>query len=169
MLWRDYDLHMDKDLDLWVLPSYDTNVQLINRFAFFDEPVSEQFNWYLNNPNEGSNIADFFKVVEIGEETIAFFILNYYTDEKERFVVGINPIVVHPKKINKGYGQKVLREFMENVETIVKGKVDVIYAGIDRKNISSTKIFTKAGFKEVGNAPDDEDFIYYEFHFTESL
>lgn len=37
--WRDYDLSLDKEIDSWILPSYSKNAQLINRYAFFNEPL----------------------------------------------------------------------------------------------------------------------------------
>lgn len=166
MLWRDYNVHKDQELDLWISPSYDEKAQLINQFAFFHESVSEQHKWYVEHPNEMSNIADLFKVVEINGEIIALFILNYFTDDGGRFMVGINPMVIHPKKINQGYGQRILADFMKHVETIVNGKVEVISAGIDLRNQKSTVIFKKLGFQEVGRAPDDPEFVYYEYPYA---
>ncbi|MCJ7842301.1 GNAT family N-acetyltransferase [Lederbergia sp. NSJ-179] len=163
MKWRDYDIDLDKEIDSWILPSFSKNADLINTFAFFNEPVSKEYHWYKTHPLEMSNIADYFKVVEIDNEPIALFIFNYYKDDYGRLVLGINPMAIHPKKINKGYGTIVLADLIANTEEIMGQMVEIIYAGIDEKNIISTKVFKKFGFKEVGRT-DDKEFVYYELN-----
>lgn len=159
--WRDYDPNVDKEIDSWILANFSKNAHLINKYAFFNEPASEQYHWYKEHPKEGSNIADFFKVVEINNEVIAFLILNYFRDDSERLVLGVNPIAVEPNQINKGNGTLVLTDLITNSDTIIGHKVDVFYAGIDEKNNISTKVFKNLGFKESGRS-DDKEFVYYE-------
>ncbi|GIN74444.1 hypothetical protein J14TS2_49190 [Bacillus sp. J14TS2] len=161
MKWRDYDIKIDKKIDAWILPSFSDNANLINKYAFFHEPISQQYIWYKEHPSEGSNIANYFKVVEMENEILAFFILNYFKDDHERLVLGINPMAIHPQHINQGYGTLILSDLITNTETIIGQKVEIIYAGIDEKNAISTNLFLKFGFKEAGRSPDKK-FIYYE-------
>lgn len=160
--WRDYDVNVDKKIDAWILKSFSENAALVNEYAFFDEPISKEYKWYKDHPLEMSNIADYFKVVEIKGETIALFIFNYFSDDDKRLVLGINPMTIHPKRMNQGYGTRILSDLVANAEEIIGHKVDVITAGIDEDNIMSTKVFTKVGFEEVGRT-DDKKFVYYEW------
>ncbi|HLT64843.1 MAG TPA: GNAT family N-acetyltransferase [Flavobacterium sp.] len=160
--WRDYNIDKDKEIDGWILSSYSENADLINSYAFFNESVSEQYNWYMAHPFEMSNIADYFKVVEIDHKPIGLLILNYFKDDKDRLVLGINPIAINPKKINQGFGTSILSDLLINAKKIIGQKVDIFYAGIEEKNIISTKVFKKLGFQEVGRSPDDKEFVYYE-------
>lgn len=161
--WRDYDLSLDKEIDSWILPSYSKNAQLINRYAFFNEPASVQYEWYKTHPFEMSNIADYFKVVKLDHMIIALLILNYFKDDNGRLVLGINPIAVNPNLINQGYGTLILSDLIANTKVVTGCEVDVIYAGIDEKNSISTKLFSKFGFKEVGRS-EDKEFLYFELN-----
>ncbi|KRG11646.1 hypothetical protein ACA29_15950 [Lederbergia galactosidilytica] len=163
MKWRNYNINEDKEIDDWILSSYSENANLINSYAFFNEPVSKDYNWYKDHPFETSNIADYFKVVEIDHRPIGLLILNYFKDDQNRLVLGINPIAINPKFINQGFGTRVLSNLLMNVENIVGQKVDVFYAGIDETNRISMKVFKKLGFQEVGRSPNDNEFIYFEF------
>lgn len=162
MKWRDYDINLDRELDDWILESFSENVDLVNKYAFFNTPISKEYKWYQDHPLEMSNIADYFKIVEIEGVTVALFVFNYFRDDHERSVLGINPMTVHPKLINQGYGTHILSDLVANTEEIIGHKVDAITASIDEENIRSTKVFKKVGFKEVG-ITDDREFVYYEF------
>lgn len=158
MKWRDYDLERDRELDSWILPSYSENAALINEFAFYDESVSEQYIWYLKNPEKLSTTEYWFKVVEIDGKVMALLILKLLY-ENGKNVLSIDPIAVNPRFINQGYGTKIIKDLIENVETIIGRKVDTFHAAVEEKNILSKKVFAKLGFVEKKRSEDGE-FIY---------
>ena len=106
----------------------------------------------------------FDKVIVVEEDTltVGVIVVNYYIDEKDnKKVLGINPILVNPKLINKGYGKRIIKYLID-----IKGRIfdmlpDKMYAGIDVANIRCNYLFEKFGFKLVGQT-DDNDFLYYE-------
>ena len=111
------------------------------------------------------SIFDRVIVVEDDSLKVAVIVVNYFIDEKDnKKVLGINPILVNPKLINKGYGKRIIKYLID-----IKGKIfdmlpDKIYAGIDVNNIRCKHSFESLGFKLVGQA-DDNDFLYYELEF----
>ena len=114
-------------------------------------------------------VSIFDKVIVVEEDSlkVAVIVVNYYIDEKDnKKVLGINPILVNPKFINKGYGKRIIKYLID-----IKGKIfsmtpDKIYAGIDIDNIRCKHLFEKLGFKLVGQT-DDNDFLHYEFNIDE--
>ena len=100
-------------------------------------------------------------IVEEGSLKVARIVVNYFIDEKDnKQVLGINPILVNPKLINKGYGKRIVKYLID-----IKGKIfdmlpDKMYAGIDITNIRCKHLFEKL----VGQT-DDNDFLYYELEF----
>ena len=106
----------------------------------------------------------FDKVIVVEEDSlkVAIIVINYFEDEKDnKKVLGINPILVNPIYINKGYGKRIIKHLID-----IKGKIfnmlpDKMYAGIDIDNIRCKHLFESLGFKLVGKT-DDNDFLYYE-------
>ena len=100
-------------------------------------------------------------IVEEGSLKVARIVVNYFIDEKDnKQVLGINPILVNPKLINKGYGKRIIKYLID-----IKGRIfdmlpDKMYAGIDITNIRCKHLFEKL----VGQT-DDNDFLYYELEF----
>ena len=158
MEWRNYDIKLDKDLDLWISPKFSEFSELINKYAFFNETISSQYKWYQDHPKEIGNIETYFKVVEISNLKIGLVILNY-SYFQDKYVIGINPLAINPRYINKGYGTIILNDLIHRLNEIINKPVDQIDAGIDLSNIASIKLFTNLGVKQYG-ASDDNLFLY---------
>ena len=75
--------------------------------------------------------------------------------------MGINPILINPKYINKGYGRRIIQHLINRKGRIFEMLPDRIYAGIDVDNLRCKHLFESLGFKLVGKTEDD-DFLYYE-------
>lgn len=96
------------------------------------------------------SIFDRVIVVEEDSLKVAVIVVNYFLDEKDnKKVLGITPILVNPKLINKGYGKKIIKYLID-----IKGRIfdmlpDKMYAGIDVNNIRCKHLFEKLGFKLI--------------------
>lgn len=143
--WIDYHPNEHKTIDDWMLASYSQHHEKINRFAFFNEPISKTYEHFLKNPNDMANIKTVIKVIEDETDIIGIAILHYYTDQ-DIYVLGINPIVVNPLFMGIGHGQKTLKELVGYAEQIIDGPVDQLLASIDANNLTSLHIFKKVGF-----------------------
>ena len=160
--FRLYDKKNDIDLDEWSNKDYSNYQSDVHKFALFDETISQIYNSYIENPGQMGSIFDKVIVVEEDSLKIAVIVVNYFIDDKDnKKVLGINPILVNPKLINKGYGKRIIKYLID-----IKGKIfdmlpDKIYAGIDVNNIRCKHLFAKLGFKLVGQIQDN-DFLYYE-------
>ena len=167
--FRLYDKKLDIDLDEWSNKDYSDYQNDVHKFALFDETISQIYNSYIENPDQMVSIFDKVIVVEEDSLKVAVIVVNYYIDEKDnKKVLGINPILVNPKFINKGYGKRIIKYLID-----IKGKIfsmtpDKIYAGIDIDNIRCKHLFEKLGFKLVGQT-DDNDFLHYEFNIDEQF
>jgi N-acetylglutamate synthase-like GNAT family acetyltransferase len=159
--WRDYSPESDKNLDLWIASEYHENVAAINKYAFFHEPLSKQYLWYQSNPHEMSTLRTYFKIAEMNGKPMACFILNYGINDEKKLVCGINPFVVNPNNMQKGYGNRILMNFIKHSEIIINDKIDVLFAGIDESNLIAKHIFTKNGFIKTGSSKDGK-FGYYQ-------
>ena len=160
--FRLYDRKQDIDLDEWSNKDY-SNYQIdVHKFALFDETISQIYNSYIENPNQMGSIFDKVIVVEEDSLKVAVIVVNYFIDQNDyKKVLGINPILVNPKLINKGYGKRIIKYLID-----IKGKIfdmlpDKMYAGIDVNNIRCKHLFEKLGFELVGQT-DDNHFLYYE-------
>ena len=160
--FRLYDKELDIDLDEWSKKDYSNYQNDVNKFALFDETISQIYNSYIENPDQMGSIFDKVIVVEEGSLKVAVIVVNYFIDGKDnKKVLGINPILVNPKLINKGYGKRIIKHLID-----IKGRIfdmlpTKIYAGIDVNNIRCKHLFEKLGFELVGQT-DDNDFLYYE-------
>ena len=162
LVFRLYDKELDIDLDEWSNKDYSNYYEDVQRFALFDEIISQIYNSYIENPDQMGSIFDKVIVVEEDSLKVAVIVVNYFIDEKDnKKVLGINPILVNPKLINKGYGKRIIKHLID-----IKGRIfdmipDKMYAGIDITNIRCKHLFEKLGFELVGQT-DDNDFLYYE-------
>ena len=165
--FRLYNQEQYVDLDEWSNKDYSNYQNDVHKFALFDETISQIYNSYIENPDQMGSIFDKVIVVEEGSLKVAVIVVNYYIDEKDnKKVLGINPILVNPKLINKGYGKRIIKYLID-----IKGRIfdmlpDKMYAGIDVTNIRCKYLFEKFGFKLVGQT-DDNDFLYYELEIKE--
>ena len=162
LVFRLYDIKIDIDLDEWSNKDYSDYQNDVHKFALFDETISQIYNSYIENPDQMGSIFDKVIVVEEDSLKVAVIVVNYFIDEKDnKKVLGINPILVNPKLINKGYGKRIIKYLID-----IKGRIfDMlpakIYAGIDVNNIRCKHLFESLGFKLVG-LTDENDFLYYE-------
>lgn len=160
--FRLYDKKLDIDLDEWSNKDYSNYQNDVHKFALFDETISQIYNSYIENPDQMGSIFDKVIVVEEGFLKVAVIVVNYFIDEKDnKKVLGINPILVNPKLINKGYGKRIIQYLIN-----IKGRIfdmlpDKMYAGIDIDNMRCKHLFECLGFKLVGQT-DDNEFLYYE-------
>ena len=160
--FRLYDKKQDIDLDEWSKKDYSNYQNDVNKFALFDETISQIYNSYIENPDQMGSIFDKVIVVEEDSLKVAVIVVNYFIDEKNnKKVLGINPILVNPKLINKGYGKRIVKYLID-----IKGRIfdmlpDKMYAGIDDENIRCKHLFESLGYKLVG-LTDEKDFLYYE-------
>lgn len=160
--FRLYDKKLDIDLDEWSNKNYSDYQNDVHKFALFDETISQIYNSYIENPDQMGSIFDRVIVVEEDSLKLAVIVINYYIDEKDnKKVLGINPILVNPKLINKGYGKRIIKYLID-----IKGRIfdmlpDKIYAGIDVTNTRCKHLFEKLGFQLVGQT-EDNDFLYSE-------
>ena len=163
--FRLYNQEQDIDLNEWSNKDYSNYQNDVQKFALFDETISQIYNSYIENPDQMGSIFDKVIVVEEDSLKIAVTVVNYFIDEKDnKKVLGINPILVNPKLINKGYGKRIIKYLID-----IKGKIfdmlsDKMYAGIDVNNIRCKHLFKKLGFELVGQTNDNE-FLYFELHF----
>lgn len=159
---RIYDKELDIDLDEWSNKDYSNYQNDVNKFALFNETISQIYNSYIENPDQMGSIFDRVIVFEDDSFKVAVIVVNYFIDEKDnKKVLGINPMLINPKLINKGYGKRIIKYLID-----IKGRIfdmlpDKMYAGIDITNIRCKHLFEKLGFKLVGQT-DDNDFLYYE-------
>ena len=165
--FRLYDQEQDIDLDEWSNKDYSDYQNDVHKFALFDETISQIYNSYIENPDQMGSIFDKVIVVEEGSLKVAVIVVNYFIDEKDnKKVLGINPILINPKYINKGYGKRIIKYLID-----IKGRIfdmlpDKLYAGIDVTNTRCKHLFEKLGFNLVGQT-DDNDFLYYELEINE--
>lgn len=165
--FRIYDKDLDIDLDEWSNKDYSNYQNDVHEFALFDETISQIYNSYIENPGLMGSIFDKVIVLEEDSLKVAVIVVNYFIDELDnKKVLGINPIIVNPKFINKGYGKRIIKYLID-----IKGRIfdmfpNKIYAGIDVNNIRCKHLFEKLGFKLVGQT-DDNDFLYYELQINE--
>ena len=161
--FRLYDEEQDIDLEDWSKQDYSNYYDDVQRFALFNETISQIYNSYIENPDQMGSIFDKVIVVEEDSLKVAVIVVNYFIDEKDnKKVLGINPILVNPKFINKGYGKRIIKYLID-----IKGRIfdmwpDKMYAGIDIDNIRCKHLFESLGFKLAGQT-DSNDFLYYEF------
>ena len=160
--FRLYNKELDIDLDEWSNKDYSNYQNDVHKFALFDETISQIYNSYIENPDQMGSIFDKVIIVEDDSLKVAVIVVNYFIDEKDnKKVLGINPILVNPKLINKGYGKRIIKYLID-----IKGRIfdmlpDKMYAGIDIDNKRCKHLFESMGFELVGQT-DDNDFLYYE-------
>ena len=160
--FRLYDKELDSDLDEWSKKDYSDYQNDVHRYALFNGNISQLYSSYYENPDQMGSIFDKVIVVEEYSLKAAVIVVNYFIDEKDnKKVLGINPILINPQLINRGYGQRIIKNLINIKGEIFEMYPDKIYAGIDATNLRCIHIFKKLGFKKVGKTEED-DFYYYE-------
>ena len=165
--FRLYDKKIDIDLDEWSNKDYSNYQNDVHKFALFDETISQIYDSYIENPDQMGSIFDKVILVEEDSLKVAVIVINYFIDQNDyKKVLGINPILVNPKLINKGYGKRIIKSLIDFKGRIFDMLPDKMYAGIDVNNIRCKHLFESLGFKLVGQT-DDNDFLYYELEINE--
>ncbi len=160
--FRLYDKKIDFDLEEWSSKDYSEYYNDVHKYALFGESVSKLYQWYIDNPDGTGSIFDRIVVVEEGDLKVALIVINYFESERDnKKVLGINPILINPKYINKGFGKKIIQYLIDNKGRIFDMIPDRLYAGIDCTNLRCKHLFESLGFKLVGKT-DDNEFLYYE-------
>ncbi|NLB48615.1 MAG: GNAT family N-acetyltransferase [Erysipelotrichia bacterium] len=158
----DYDINKHKLLDDWIDESKYINVKTINKYATYHEPISETYQYFLDNPFDMANIKSFIKVFERDGISYAVTIFHYYNDN-DKYYLAINPIIINPKLINQGIGTIVLKLIVLKAKKIAEGKVDIIKGDTEKTNVASLRIFEKSGFIK---SKKNDDFIEYIYKLT---
>lgn len=160
--FRLYNKELDIDLEEWSTKEYSEYYSDVHKYALFDESISKLHQWYIDNPDQTGSIFDRIVVVEEDDLKVAVIVINYFESERDKKkVLGINPILINPKYINKGYGRKIIQYLINNKGRIFGMLPDRIYAGIDVDNLRCKHLFESLCFKLVGKT-DDNEFLYYE-------
>ena len=160
--FRLYDKELDIDLEEWSTKDYSIYYNDVHKYALFNESISKLYQWYIDNPDQTGSIFDKIVVVEEDDFKVAIIVINYFESERDnKIVLGINPILINPKYINKGYGRKIIQYLINNKGRIFGMLPDRIYAGIDVENLRCKHLFESLEFKLVGKS-DDNEFLYYE-------
>ena len=160
--FRLYDRKLDIDLEEWSTKEYSEYYNDVHKYALFDESISKLNQWYIDNQDQTGSIFDRIVVVEEDELKVAIIVINYFESERDnKIVLGINPILINPKYINKRYGRKIIQNLIDCKGRIFGMLPDRIYAGIDVDNLRCKHLFESLEFKLVGKS-DDNEFLYYE-------
>ncbi|MDE6660884.1 MAG: GNAT family N-acetyltransferase, partial [Anaeroplasmataceae bacterium] len=130
----------------------------IIKYAMFDSSFIDEYLYYQDNTYE-EKIKDVLKVVYVDGILMGYVVLNYYSYDSI-FEVGINPFIVNPHYQNQGFGKKILSDLTIQIENLVQGKVDQIYATIEKTNLYSIHLFESVGFIQK---EEHENFLNYYF------
>lgn len=152
--WIDYDYDTHKFVDEWLIGN-------VKEFATYDDvSFKEEWDYYINSSDYHVGIDAFCKVIYDNEDAVGIIIL--LNTDKDDDKLTINPLIINPKYQNHGYGTRIIKDLIDNINIIIPNHNSVLFACIDLKNIASVKAFTKCGFiqKEI---LADGDFAYYEY------
>lgn len=136
----------------------------IIKYAMFDSSFVDEYLYYQDNTYE-EKIRDVLKVVYIDGILMGYVVLNYYTYDGI-FEVGINPFIIHPLYQNQGFGKKILSDLTVQIEGLVQGKVDQIFATIEKTNLYSIRLFESVGFTQK---EEHENFLRYYYFINHNL
>ena len=94
------------------------------------------------------------KNIYLNNDLIGFIV---FSKNEEKLL--IMELIINKEKRHKGYGYRVLKELLDNLNKIIKEKINYAEAVIFLKNIASQKCFEKAGFvKELH--PDGDCYVF---------
>lgn len=103
------------------------------------------FAWVSQNPD-----YYMFKATADGE-MIGVFDLEVAGDR------GFICVVIDPARQGKGYGKRLLKQFLRDARQLTRDDLAVIEAGIFPGNIGSERCFTACGFQCCGRGEDGEE------------
>jgi RimJ/RimL family protein N-acetyltransferase len=146
--WVDYCEKYEEEIETW------TGDADTRRFATFDDGIKETHEYYMGISEDYDghdyklNETYFCKVV-IDRDIIAAVLFIMRNDEYP-YQITINPIIVSPKHRNKGYGIKIIGEFINNINDIIGFDNNVFVADISINNETSIRAFKKVAFVLAG-------------------
>ncbi|MGI6359997.1 MAG: GNAT family N-acetyltransferase [Acholeplasmatales bacterium] len=156
---EDYNIRAHKEIDTWIDEKKYKTAKLINKFALFNEPLSDFYKHILDNPNDLANIKSFIKVFKDSDNILGVVVFHYYVDANI-YYLGINPLIVNPSLMNKRIGTNILKIIVKELKRIFNDKVDFIVAKIDETNHISIKLFEGLGFRIKEKDENFTKFIY---------
>lgn len=156
---EDYNIDKHQVIDTWIDENKYKQAKLINKFALFNEPISEFYHYILASPYDLANIKSFIKVFKDNDNILGVVVFHYYVIE-DIYYLGINPLVVNPSLMNLGIGKNILTEIIKNLTTIINTKVDYLVADIEKTNDISIKLFMSVGFTLKEKYDNFLKFIY---------
>jgi len=121
----DYNIHKHKFLDEWIDESKNQNAKLINMYATFNEPFSKTYQYFLERPYDMANIKSFIRLFANKDIIYGIVVFHYY-NEKDKFYLGINPIIINPQFLGRGIGTKILKQITNQANKITEGHVDIV-------------------------------------------
>lgn len=155
----DYNIHKHKFLDEWIDESKNQNAKLINMYATFNEPISKTYQYFLEHPHDMANIKSFIKLFANDNVIYGVVVFHYY-NEKDKFYLGINPIIINPQFLGRGIGTKILKQIIIQAVKITRGHVDIVKADTEETNIASVKMLEKVGFIKAAKNNNFVEYVY---------
>ncbi len=112
--------------------------------------------WMRENPGEGKDCCFL-----ISRDDLPFAVMYLAIIGSE---ITISEYLVSPDKRGQGYGAAVLKELLDNTDSLLNIKASLAKAVIFPNNIASRKAFERAGFVLASKHPDG-DAVNYEYRF----
>ena len=153
--WKDFDTEKDACLEEWMNKEYSENSLSIKKYAgwILDFGIVDAVGYFkrrMLNPELKKSMPDFAKVVcHNGESVAVVYIRCAAIDwDNKVFIACINPIIVNPRLVGKGYGTAVLKDLVLNSKKITGINVAKIGANVYQTNERSVRMFRHLGFNE---------------------
>ncbi|MCF0117366.1 MAG: GNAT family N-acetyltransferase [Bacilli bacterium] len=144
------------NLDNWL----DNDKGDIEKYAMFDYSFTTYEHSLKVDVIEGETYVT--KAFYIDDILMAYIAICLYK-ENDNNCAGINPIVVNPNYVGKGYGKMIIEYIKIHFEEIYQIKIDYLYALVDLNNKRSAQLFEACGFKKDGKA--EANFQNYKYSF----
>ncbi len=156
---EDYNTFKHQEIDTWIDEKKYKNAKIINKFALFNEPISDFYHYICSNPFGMANIGSFIKVFRDKDIIVGVSVFHYYVEENI-FYLRINPLFVNPKLMNRGIGKNILKDIIKSLNEINNSRVDYLTAKVEKTNLIGIKLFKSASFKITKKDDDFIEFIY---------
>jgi len=139
--WKDYCDKYEAEIESW-MNDEDTR-------CFATDDIKDEHEYWSSESEPGEY---FCKVILDGLEVIAIALIMRGDDRP----IHLNPFIVNPKHRNKGYGTKIISEFIRDTSNIIGFNGDVFDVSIFPNNEAAIKMFEKAGYVMAGMDKDGE-------------
>ena len=141
--WKNYRPKEHALLEIWFEKGFSSNSWLISKYA------TTSFTDDYESVRGGCN---FMKVVSHNGEPVAVVgvrdLIEYESKGRKIRYGMINPIVVNPKLLGKGYGTAVVKDLVENLKEITGISFRRLEAMVEKTNERSLRLFRGQGFSE---------------------